>query len=217
MSAAQPLRDRIEREAEMQDLELDSIERVENDSPGTTMRILLEDAEDEADQVGFQVTKPPGQLGEQMFSDRLDEGIRKLARLSRGEDPAPDDESQLEPDPAESDGSAETETSDDSIQQTRSDRSDETTSTERQPNPERSGSKQVPLETFDFTVEMDEGSLSDVREQLTAALEAYDERSVDQQDVAELEARLDDVESRIDELESTLSMLGQFGGGSDDE
>lgn len=208
MSTASPLRQQIEREAEMQDIDLDAINQIESDSPGTTVRILLEDAEDESDQVGFQVTKPPGQMGEQMFSDRLEDGMRKLARLARGEDPQPEPDER--PNPTESIDS------DDPTESDRPTRSDESTTMERQPMSEKPSSKKVPLETFDFTVSMDDESLDGVREQLTAALEAYDERSVDAEDVAELEARIDDVESRVSDLESTLSMLGQFGDSNDE-
>lgn len=189
MSSTTGLRDRIEREADLQDVELETIRVIDSESDGTTFRILAEDGETEAEQVGFQVTKPPGPLGEEMFTNQLDDGMRQLKRLLNGEDPNPEPEPDPEPEPTDSDTTTSTDP------------------TGREVETERS----APEMGVALTVSMDDDSLTELRNELSDVLEDYDERTVAETRVAELEEQLEELDARIEKLEETLSMLGNVG------
>lgn len=191
MSSSQPLRDRIHREADLQDVEIEAIRTIDTESEGTTLRILHADAEDEADQVGFQITKPPGPHADQMFSDRLEDGMRQMSDLVNGTGGESSTSTQ---------SSEPSETSDTSEPSERTQMADSGATESAHETLENEI-----LESVELTVELDEDSLESVRSEVADVLEEYDARSVDT-------ARVDELEARIERIEQAFEALGQFGG-----
>ena len=166
--------------AEMQDLDddLDAIREVSSDANGTVIRVLLEDAESEADQVGFQATKPPGQLNDTMFTKRLKNGMRELNDILAGKQPTQSNTADTpDEDPRESSTTEQTEPSD----------SVESDSTVSQ------------VAEADLTVELaiTNESIEEIRSVLSDELE----------DAPRTE-RVDEIDERLTSLEERLSLLG---------
>ena len=172
-------------------IDLDDVREIETDTRGVTVRVLAVDADDERDQVGFDVTRPPGDMGREMFDRRLREGLRELKRVvNRGGDETDDElDSVTEPDTEDIDRMEEDEFDD------RENLSTNVPSTEV-------------IETVGMRVSLDDGSLQDLCEELDDVFEQFDDRAVSEERVDELEDRLDDVDSRLTALEEQLSMLG---------
>lgn len=176
--------------------ELDAVRQVANDDEGVTLRILVEDAEDESDQIGFQVTRPDMEQGRQMFNKRVLNGLRELRdryrddRDSSSRDIEPSTDSETDTDPVD----RSTEVAD---QQTGS-----------------RGSQQrdiggEPLGPLEVTLSLDNDAEAELVEEFESLVEEIDELTASQESVDDLDERLNDVENRLTQLEEALSMVGK--------
>jgi hypothetical protein len=191
------------READTRDIDIDSVEHVDTESEGTTMRVLYEDAPDEKDQIGFQVTKPPGPMGDQMFGEQLQNGFRELRNYLRGTDTD-----------AESDGDTETET------ETNDTPSPSGSDTGTSPSPSRTDDTAEPADTSEPTtreVTRDvehvvtlETTLADADHEAlrTAMAELGDNFQMKEERIDELQQEVDTLEDRVDKLESVIENIG---------
>lgn len=196
----------VEREAEMHPIELDAIRHVETDDDGAgiTIRVLETDAISSEDQVGFQVTKPNTQMGRQVFSERLGQGLRSLASHVRDKDDESDSEGQR------SKGDIETESTDD-IPDTDDyakeyDGSVPTGSeTASQPTHE--------IGEFTVTARIGDESLAGLQKELDDAFEDISDEIPSEERIANIEEKQDDLDDRLSVLEEKLAILGSFDGG----
>lgn len=175
--------ERARRQAETMGIDIDAVREIDSDADGVTVRVLLHDAEREVDQVGFDVTRPPGEFGDQLFSEQLQKGLRKLRDYEPG-------------DGSTTDTAAET-TADDHTGHEPA----PTTSTHDETTQHRVGE-------FDLTVRMGEESLVDLQTELADAVEDIVDDTVDADRVDELEATVESIDERLQRIEETLATLG---------
>lgn len=197
----------VEREAETHPVEIEAIRHIEGEEEGITLRVLETDADSEADQVGFQVTKPNTQMGRTVFSERLGQGFRALSDHIR-------------------DGGDDEDGSDDNEQLSEGDDTDE------EPNPEpvsensqmMSDTESVPtgdtvpeptqeVGSFSITTELNEDSLNDLSAELDNTFEEITDELPDEARISEIEDDIDELDERLSVLEEKLAMLGSFDGG----
>lgn len=183
---------------EYSSFELDDVRVVTNDDNGVTLRVLSEDGDEEADQVGFQVTRPRMDQGRQMFNERVLNGLRELRnryRDDRGETSREFDPSS--PNEAELDDRQETDHED-----TEAPSSRETTGTVDRPSND-------PLGPLAVTLSVDEDAEQALVEEFESIVEEIDDVSASQDALDEVEERLDAIDDRLTQLEEALSMVGQ--------
>lgn len=197
-----PLRDRVFREADTRDIDIDSVEHIDTESEGTTVRVLYKDAPDEENQVGFQVTKPPGPMGDQMLGEQLANGFRELRDYIRND--RTDGSDNTEDTPADADDDTEQTLSDDEIDEI----VEETTSTSTDTAEPGVGEIQhtVTLETTlaDADHETIRTALSELIDEVQQKDERIDELS---DELAETNERLDKLENAMANIGSGLSVL----------
>lgn len=179
-------KNRIKREADSYGIELDAIRTVDSDGRGTVFRVLETDADDEVNQVGFQVQKMPNSRGPDMFENRLQDGLRQLRDVVR-------------------DGSTDSEPrSIEELEDNEADDTDESTSSstedESVPNTVERVEKQLGLR-----VTMDDESLETFRDELEALLDEQDDTDAR---LTMVEDDIDDLDGRITSIEQTLSAIG---------
>ena len=200
------LKESVEREAELHPVEIDAVKHIDTDEPGTTLRILETDAEDESDQVGFQVTKPESDMGRQVFGERLGDGFRALVdHLRDGDTDDSDSERQRSEDQSMD---AEDMSSDDPGYG-----GEKTGDTEMKPNPKHPSPPTREVGTFSITTTVDEDSLEQLVEELDRTFEEITDEFVDEEVVESNENRIDDLDERLSLVEEKLAALGSFGDG----
>lgn len=193
--------EKVEDEAEMQGVELDAVRQVDSDANGITIRVLETDADNEADQVGFQVTKPNVETGRTMFNKRLSDGMRSLRDILKDDDDGSDDDSEEEFEP-ESETSSETTEA----------MSDMASSHDEYAKPSTETTHQEVGE-FELTASVDDESLEALRDELDTMFDEVNEEFVTSEEAEAIDDRLDDLDDRLTSLEETLSMLGTVGDG----
>lgn len=194
---AEKLIERAEREADEYDFDLEAIREIDSDADGTTIRVLESDVDSEKNQVGFQVTKPPGEFGDRMFSKGLTDKMRALRDHIRSDD-----------------NDAEEIPDEDSATVTETPAEDPRQSTDEQtpsvPNAAQASSG------MDLTVALDEDSLEDLQEEFDRFLQDVDDVTVDHSRVDELEENQADIDKRLASIEEKLSLLAPGDGGDDE-
>jgi len=200
------LKETVEREAELHPVEVDAVKHINDDQPGTTLRILETDAEDEADQVGFQVTKPESDMGRQVFNERLGDGFRALVdHLRNGDTDDSDSERQSSEDQSMD---AADMSSDDP-----GDTGEQTEDAETKPNPQHQSPPTREVGTFSITTTVDEDSLEQLVEELDRTFEEITDEFVDEETVESNTDRIDELDERLSLVEEKLAVLGSFGDG----
>lgn len=179
--------------------DLDDVREISDGGDGITLRILETDAEDESDQVGFQVTRPnmSDGRGRQIFNDRVLSGLRELRdrfRDDRG------DESR------DFDASSDSEDASDRQETDRDDTIDDGRDVDAIAN--SSAIDDADVGPLSVTLGIDEESRDELVEEFNAVLEELEEASASTETVEEHEERLDDIDDRLTQLEDTLSMVG---------
>lgn len=198
----------VKREAEMHQVELDAVRHIEDEDSdvGITLRVLETDAENEADQVGFQVTKPNTQMGRQVFSERLSQGFRALSdHLRDGDDSNGEDSERQIPD---EDASSEPEMTEDAAT--------ESTEPNTQPNSAPAPKQSQPTRevgSFSITTELDDDSLEALAAELDDTFDSITDELPDEERIDGLKEDIDDLDKRLSVLEEKLAMLGSFDGG----
>lgn len=201
------LKESVEREAEMHPVELDAVRHIKNEDgeSGITLRVLETDAEDEADQVGFQVTKPNTQMGRQVFSERLGQGFRALTDHLR--DTGDSDNSDSERQVSDVSDATTSEATDDTEEQVEQPDQSNTTSKPAQSQPTRE------VGSFSITTELDDDSLNALADELDNTFEDITDELPDEERIGDIEDDIDDLDDRLSVLEEKLAMLGSFDGG----
>lgn len=199
--------DRALSEAETKGIDLDGARVVDSDMDGTTIRVLAVDAPEEKDQVGFQVTRPPGEMGDTIFQRSLSDGLRELKRYLREKEGDEENESDDE-------GATVAETPDEDP------RTDQTYDDELNDNPPSDLPAQAlsiasipggsPTETLSLEVQVDPDSLQNFRDDFEDLFDEYRERVASTERADELEERLENVDERLTRLEQSLTMLGKI-------
>lgn len=210
-SGSSNAKEKIRREADFHDIELETIRKVDSDGVGTTYRVLETDGESEADQVGFDVTHPDGPAGEQMFSNKLNDSFQALKQYLDGEDPneATDEvveehREELEEHRAQTAQQDEqSQTSDDEQMSRTTIDPEQGTVVRTDPDPDLDATKIV-NEQIEVTVGFSDEQVEDIEDAFVEAIERRDER-------------IDELEDRVDRLEDLLSGLADLGGALDDE
>lgn len=192
--------DEIERVADRRDIALDDVSTVNSDEPGLTVRVLETDAESEVDQVGFQITKPSGNRGDQMFRrnlrqyfDALEDALRESTVSDQADQGDSDDDlDALEKAARDEDVDVDRSESSESAQIAQTPESD--------PRAQSSESDSAITEeigqfTITASVEIDEGDLADITESIEDATQT-------------LQEDIDDLDERISAIEDTFSQLG---------
>lgn len=173
--------------AEMQgvDDDLDAIREIDTDADGVTVRVLLQDGEDERDQVGFDSTRPQGHMADELFRDSLRNGMRSLKQHMRGSSTSTTDEDDVDQEESKTNVDA-------------NDSAEDPAET----------ATEYPSKYLELTVGVDDNSLRGLREELEEFLEEIDDVTVEKERVEEIEDRLDNIDERLKNLEDQLSMLG---------
>jgi len=166
--------------------DLDAIREVNTDGNGTAVRVLLEDAADEADQVGFQTSKPPGTVGQNMFRKRLKQGMRELKNIRDGTQTNSGERAEE---------SVETEAP---------------TDTEDVVRTEDQASTDVVSDNAQQSLEVGVTLTDDSLSELTDALDETTAAMPSAERVDEIESRLDTIEDRLDDVEERFSMLASI-------
>lgn len=196
---------RVEREADMYDIDLDTVRKVDDtevDADGIVVRVLETDAPDEADQVGFQIHRPPGDPGWRMFEENISKYMKELRdhlRKKRGDDP---DDDLVD----DSDNTLEEPTT----------ASDE----ESPPQPDNTRRGEIDrdvIEHVGLEVTIDDESLSDFRDELDSLFEEMDEAFADDEEIDQLVEQMNDLDERLSQIEDRLSMLALGPQESNDE
>lgn len=199
MRSVSRLKEYAESEAEDMGIEIDAVREVETDTDGVTIRVLETDAENEADQVGFQVSRPNVDTGRNMFNRRLANGLRSLRSHIKDDDSESDSTSEVESDPE--DGSTKNQSETPSPQHT-SAVVDENSATRSDTPPT------TELGGFSVRVELEEESRSEITDSLESTLDEFEEQTISVEEFRELEQRIEDVDERLQSLEEHLSMFG---------
>jgi hypothetical protein len=198
----------VEREAELHPVELENIRHIENDDiDGITIRVLETDGETEADQVGFQVTKPNTQMGRQAFTERLESGLRSLTDHVRDNDDT-EDNADSERQNSEDD-TTDSEQDSQSVSESR-DFSDET---ESDGSNETIPTRSREVGSFSITTELDQDSLGKLSAELEDTFDELTDELPDEEKIADLEDNMDEIDDRLSVLEDKLAMLGSFDSG----
>jgi hypothetical protein len=185
--------DKIERQAEQKGIELDTVNEVESDGDGTTFRVLEQDAPNEVDQVGFEITHPEGPLSRNMFDTQLRKYLESLQSTISGSD-TDDDEETSEPTDADKALTADAESDpteshiDNGVSETTSDRN----------------VRVEPDIAIEAVLSIDEDSLTEVEQELSATI---DDELGDVNDIIELADRVDELDERLSKIEDGLSTL----------
>lgn len=199
-SGASDPKEKIRREADFHDVELEAIRKVESEGVGETYRVLETDAESEADQVGFDVTYPEGPAGEQMFSNKLSDSFTALKDYINGDDP--------------------NEVTDEVVEEHRDELEAHDAQTAQDDEPAQTSQTEMTSESRAPTASTDAETI--VEEQIGVTVEFTDEQAdeIEQAFVDAVEhrdERIDELEDRVDRLEELLSGLADLGGALDDE
>lgn len=205
------LKESVEREAEMHPVELDAIRHIENEDgeSGITLRILETDGETEADQVGFQITKPNTQMGRQVFSERLGQGFRALSDHIRNGDDASESDSERQV--SDTEDSVETETAEAPVPDNSKHMEDDNSPApagHREPSPP---TREVG--SFSITTSLDEDSLEALATELDSTFEDITDELPDEERISGIEDDIDDLDDRLSVLEEKLAILGSFDDG----
>lgn len=179
---------KAEREADLKGIDIDEVRPIDTEGAGSTIRVVYSAAPTEVDEVGFEVTRPPGPMGEQMFQEQLNNGFNRLRDYINGRDTDDVDD--------EDDDSAE------AVDTTDNSAPEDSTRTEPSEQALSPPAADTVVSEEQITVTL-ETQLTDAdREALTSDLEAVatdigasadtDERVVELEDrVAELEAQIE--------------------------
>lgn len=189
MPMNESLTERAYRTAETMGVDIEDVRAVETDVDGATVRVLLVDAEDEVDQVGFDVTRPPGQHGEEFFDQQLRDGLRKLKRRTLDRESS----SQAGEQAGDSEPARDTSTT------------QATTPTHQA----RSGATHTAGVSLDVT--MDDTALEGLRSEMQDVFDEFESQTVSAERFDELESRLTDIDERLSTLEERLSSLATVG------
>lgn len=203
---ATPLRDRVNREAKTRDIDIDSVEHVDTESEGTTVRVLYKDAPDEADQIGFQVTKPPGPMGDQMFGEQLQNGFRELRNYLRGTDTNSGSDSDTDT-ASESDTEAADTPSPSGSDTGASPSPSRTDDTEADPDATSTASPGVGEINHEVTLET-RLAQEDHEAMRTAMQEFADQFQAKEERINELQTQLDEMDNRVEKLENAIANIG---------
>lgn len=203
----------IRRESRAKGIELDAVREVDSKGPGTTYRVLETDADDEADQIGFDVTHPGGPTGNQMFSNKLEGSMDALRQYLDGEDPNEADD-------------YETETVSDDVVEERTSHIDRKQDDESESGRDETKMSRSTLDVNEGTMVSSESisgedPLRVVRDGVQITLELTDDQLEKLEDgfgelIDERNERIDDLEQRVETLESALSGLANIGGDLDE-
>lgn len=177
--------------------ELDDVREVGDGDDGVTIRVIAEDGEKEADQVGFQVVRPNIDQGREMFNRSVLSGLRELRDRYRDDrstdrDTNPDTESE-QPDET-------TETPDSTT--TRSDGTAENAVA-------RSSAQNSPLGPLSVSLSIDDDDREQLLEEIDSIIDEIEDEVASESDIDRIEARLDEVDQRLTNLEDALSMIGK--------
>ena len=195
MRSISRLKDYIREEAEEYEFELDAIREIEDeDTDGVTLRIIAEDGETEADQVGFQVLRPNINQGRSVFNQNVLAGLRELRDHYR-DDRDGDTSRDLDPSNEQAD-----------IDQLDDDTGNESSSTVTPSNSTQQ--QQDPLGPLGVELTIDEESEEDLIAEFESLVEEIEEITVSESDLEELVERVDEIETRLTNLEEQLSMIG---------
>ncbi len=180
MRSTTELKDYVWEEAEEMGVEIESVREISDNNDGTTLRVLLEDGDTEADQVGFQVSRPNVDTGRNMFNRRVANGLRELRKRLRGD------------------------TGD--IDQSATDPQTETDQNDQEPTSEPTLDITTPPSgSLSVTVKLDDDSQSELEAEFEALLEEIEDSTVSPGQLEELETRIDDIDSRLQKFEETFS------------
>jgi len=205
------------------DDDLDAIREIDTDADGVTVRVLLEDAESETDQVGFDSTRPRGQMADQMFRDSLRNGMRDLKRYLRN-DGLEDDTTQADDETvADTDDTDDSGTDNSVTDDSGTDDSDTHNKTEMRAEsagdpaggnetvasePHGREADELRVKTVALKTELAEDSLDSLRADLDETLEEAQNECVGKPRIEDVEARLKEIDKRLTAIEEQLSMLG---------
>lgn len=201
MRSTSKLKDFVYDEAEeYPSFDLDDVREISDDSDGITLRVLVEDAPDESDQVGFQVTRPnmAKGRGRQMFNDRVLNGLRELR--DRYRDDRGDNSRDI-------DASSDPEDASDRQETDRDDTIDDGRDVDGVTN--SSAISDADVGPLSVTLGIDEDARDELVEEFNAVLEELEETSASTDAVDDIEERLDDIDDRLTQLEDALSVVGE--------
>lgn len=193
------LKDYVREEASEYEYDLDSVQEIEaGTEDATVIRVLLEDAEDEADQVGFEVSRPDVDQGRQMFNRQVQQGLRALRDKFHGNERGSSRD--IDPD-----------STDDTDSTSREDERD-TTSIDTQQDqsdpdytqPTNTGS----MGPVAVTLTIDEDGQQELLDEMEALVEDIEDATVTTAELDAVESRIDEIDERLADIEDTLSMIG---------
>ena len=202
MSSGSGLTGRAEREADMKDIDIDDVRQIDTEGEGQTIRVIYESGPTEKDEVGFQVTKPPGPMGEQMFQERLSNGFTELRNYISGN--SADDDSDDTNDRADGDKATVAETPDDDP------RGGDTESSSSPTDGDTASTADAPATTtteheLTLAVDLNEDATELLESQLAEIASELNELEGVSATVSDNEERLDDLEARVEKVESSLN------------
>lgn len=187
----------LEREAKKRSIDLDDVRVAEDvEAKGTVIRVVETDADNERDQVGFQIEMPTGPNSFQSFKMKGKEyldALRDHLDEKRGGSSSDDADSSGDGG-ADGDGGTASGSEDQDVP-----------SASSQSIP--SGVQQTSGHGLSLRVGLDEDSLEELRDDLEDLLEEIDEATVGEEELTEVKEEVADINERVTAIEERLSML----------
>lgn len=201
---------RAEDEIDRRGVDVDDVRVVSTEGPGTTIRIVAEDAPDETDQVGVQVDRPDHPMGQNMFSDALRNALDQIEAYYSDDDTATTDDSTADTEtPTQTDDGFDPDEFREQVDATTKDDTVDVSSPRDSPTSVPAVNSQLQQgevgsdatvggTELTINVTLDEESFEELQAELDAWLD-------------DVETRVEDVEARMERIEDTLGTLGSLG------
>lgn len=194
MRSVSKLKDFVYDEAdEYPSFELDDVREVGDGDNSVVLRVLVEDGETEADQVGFEVTRPNIDQGREMFNRSVLSGLRELRDLYR-DDRSNDRDRRSE--------------QDEDVTEEETTQSEPTEAQSETPSGDSSG-QDTQLGPVGVSLSIDDDDREFLVTEMQSAISEIEDEVASDTDIDRIESRLDEIDQRLTDLEEALSMIGK--------